>query len=55
MILNLKEVKVPVCLTAATVMYIQIVLDLIMGSAKLHGGTIMTLVHILVDVLNSFN
>jgi hypothetical protein len=55
MILDLKEVKTPVCLTAADVVRIQVVLDLIMGSAKLHGGAIVTLVHILVDVLDSFD
>ena len=55
MILNLKEVKAPVCLTAANIARIQVVLDLIMSSAKLHGGTIMALVHILEDVLDSFD
>jgi hypothetical protein len=55
MILDLKEVKAPVCLTAADITCIQVVLDLIMGCAKLHGGAIVTLVHILVDVLNSFD
>src|ERR1700679_209979 len=54
-VLHLKEVKPPVCLTAANVTRIQVMLDLIMGSAKLHGGTVMALVHILVDVLDSFD
>ena len=55
MILNLKEVKAPVCLTAADIVRIQVMLDLIMGIAKLHSGAIMALVHILVDILDSFN
>jgi hypothetical protein len=55
MILNLKEIKAPGCLTAANITRIQIVLDLILSSAKLHGGTIMALVHILVDVLDGFD
>jgi hypothetical protein len=55
MILDLKEVKAPVCLTAADIARIQVKLDLIMGFAKLHGGTIVALVHILEDVLDSFD
>jgi hypothetical protein len=55
MILDLKEIKAPVCLTAADIACIQVVLDLIMSSAKLHGGAIMALVDILVDILDSFN
>jgi len=55
MVLNLKEVKTPVCLTAANVACIQVKLDLILGSAKLHGGTIMALVHIFEDVLDCFD
>jgi hypothetical protein len=55
MILDLKEVKAPVCLTAADIARIQVVLDLIMGSAKLHGGAVMALVHILVDALDGFD
>jgi hypothetical protein len=55
MILNLKEIKAPGCLTAANITRIQIVLDLILSSAKLHGGTIVALVHILVDVLDGFD
>jgi hypothetical protein len=55
MILNFKEVKTPVGLTAADIARIQVKLDLILGSAKLHGGAIMALVDILVDVLDSFD
>src|SRR5713101_3372628 len=55
MILNLKEVKTPVCLTAANVACIQVKLDLILGSAKLHGGMIVALVHIFEDVLDCFD
>ena len=55
MILNLKEIKVSGCLIAANKMRIQIVLDLILSSVKLHSGTIMALVHILVDVLDGFD
>jgi len=55
MILDFKEVKAPVCLTAANITRIQVVFDLIMSSAKLHGGAIMALVHILVDVLDSLD
>ncbi len=55
MILDLKEIKVLVCLTAANITCIQVVLDLIMSSAKLHSGMIMALIHILVDVFDSFD
>jgi hypothetical protein len=54
-ILNLKKVKAPACLTAANIARIQIMLDLIMSCAKLHGGAIMALVHILVNVLDSLD
>jgi len=55
MILDFKEVKTPVCLTAADIASIQVKLNLIMSLAKLHGGAIVALVHILVDVLDSFD
>ena len=55
MLLNLKEVKTPGCLTATDVARIQVKLDLILGSAKLHSGAIMTLVHIIKDVLDSLD
>jgi len=55
MILNLKKVKMPVCLTGTDIACIQIDLNLILSSAKGHSGTIMSLVHILVDVLACFN
>src|SRR5713101_2637133 len=55
MVLNLKEVKTPVCLTAADIARIQVKLDLILGSVKLHGGTIVALVHIFEDVLDCFD
>jgi hypothetical protein len=55
MVLNLKEVKAPNCLTGADIACIQVVSDLIMGSAKLHGGAIVALVDILVDVLDGFD
>src|SRR6266852_8516740 len=54
-VLNLKEVKTPVCLTAANIACIQVKLNLILGSAKLHGGTIVALVHILVNVFHSLD
>ena len=55
MILDMKEVMAPGCLIAADITCIQVVLDLIMGSAKLHGGTIVALIDILVDVLDGFD
>jgi hypothetical protein len=55
MILDFKEVKAPVCLTAANIACIQVKLDLILGSAKLHSGAVMALVDILVDVLDSLD
>jgi hypothetical protein len=55
MIPDLKKVKALVGLTAADIVRIQIVLDLIMGSAKLHCGAVMALVDILVDVLDCFD
>src|SRR6266849_4167458 len=54
-ILDLKEIKAPVCLTAADIAHIQVKLDLILGGPKLHGGTIMALVHILVNVFHSLD
>src|SRR5882762_8491603 len=55
MILDLKKVKAPVGLTAANIACIQVMLDLIMGSAKLHSSAVMALVDILVDVLDCFD
>jgi hypothetical protein len=55
MILDMKEVMAPGCLTATDIVCIQVVPNLIMGSAKLHGGTIVALIDILVDVLDGFD
>jgi hypothetical protein len=52
MVLHLKEVKPPAGLAAADISGIQVLLDLICTGAKLHGGAVMALVHILVDVLD---
>jgi hypothetical protein len=43
MVLHLKKVKPPGCLTADNIMCIQVVPNLIMGSAKLHSGAVMVL------------
>jgi hypothetical protein len=45
----------PQSFTAADITCIQILLDLISASAKLHSGAIMALVHIFVDVLDSLD
>ncbi len=55
MILHFKKVETPVCLTTADIMCIQVKLDLILGSPKLHGGTIMAFVDILVNVFDCFD
>ena len=55
MLLHLKHVHVPEGFTAADIVCIQVVLDLICASAKLHGDPIMALVYILVDVLNGLD
>ena len=55
MILDFKKVEAPVGFTAADIARIQVMLDLIMGSAKLHCGAVMALVDILVDVLDCFD
>jgi hypothetical protein len=55
MILDLKKVKAPVGLTAADIARIQVMLDLIMGSAKLHCSAVMALVDIFVDILDCFD
>jgi hypothetical protein len=54
-ILDFKKVKMPVGLIATNIACIQVKLDLILGSAKLHSGMIMALVDKLVDVLDSFD
>src|SRR5258708_25267563 len=55
MILHFKKVEMAVCLTTADIMCIQVKLDLILGSPKLHSSTIMAFVDILVDVLDCFD
>jgi hypothetical protein len=53
LLLHVKEIEAPQSLTAADITCIQILLDLILASAKLYGGSIMALVHILIDILDS--
>jgi hypothetical protein len=55
MLLHVKEIEAPMSLTAANVAHIKVKLHFICASAKLHGGPVMALVHILVDVLNSLD
>jgi hypothetical protein len=55
MLLHLKEVKPPAGLTAGDISGIQVLLDLILTGAKLHGGAVVALVHILGDVLDCFD
>ena len=55
MLLNFKEVETPGCLTAANITRIQVKLDLILGSAKLHSGAIVALIHILEYVFDSLD
>jgi hypothetical protein len=54
-LMHLKKVETPNGLTGRDVSSIQVLLDLIVTGAKLHGGAVMALVHILVDVLDSFD
>jgi hypothetical protein len=55
MLLHGKHIQAPMSFTAADIVRIQILLDLISASAKLHGDPIMALVHILVDVLDGLD
>src|SRR5260221_14700948 len=55
MLLHFKKVETPLCLTPADITCIQVKLDLILGSPKLHSSTIMAFVDILVDVLDCFD
>ena len=55
MLLHCKHIQMPKSFTAANIACIQILLDLICASAKLHCGAIMALVHILVDVLDGLD
>ena len=55
MLLNLKEVETSSCLTAADIACIQVKLNLILGSAKLHSGAIMALIYILEYVPDSLD
>jgi hypothetical protein len=50
-----KEKEAPMSLTTADVARIQILLDFISTGSKLHGGPIMALVHILVDILDGLD
>jgi hypothetical protein len=55
LLLHVKHKKMPYSLWAANVPRIQILLDLIPACAKLHGGAIVALIHIFVDVLDSLD
>jgi len=55
LLLHFKEIEVPMSLTTADIARIKIELDLISASAKLHGGMIMALVDILVDVFDGLD
>jgi hypothetical protein len=55
MLLHLKEIKMPSSFTARDVSGIQVLLNLILTSAKLHGGAVVTLVHIFINVLDRFD
>jgi hypothetical protein len=55
MLLHGKHIETPMSFTAANIAHIKILLELITASAKLHGGPIMALVHILVDVLDGLD
>jgi hypothetical protein len=52
MLLHVKEVEAPYSFIAANIAHIQVKLDLIYASAKLHSGPIMPLVYILIYVLH---
>jgi hypothetical protein len=54
-LMHLKHVDTPKGLAARDISGIQVLLDLIHTGAKLHGGAVMTLVHILEDVLDCFD
>jgi hypothetical protein len=53
--LQLKKVKPPVGLATGDISGIQVLLDFIPTGAKLHGGAIMALVHILVNIFECFD
>ena len=55
MLLDIKKVETPASFIAANIAHIQVQLDLILGSAKLHNGAVMALVNILVDILDHFD
>ena len=55
LLLHAEEIESPKSLTTANVACIKIKLDFISASAKLHGGTVMAFVHILVDVLDGLD
>ena len=55
MLLHGKEIETPHSLTVTDVACIQVLLNLILTSAKLHSGPVMALVDILVDVLDSLD
>jgi hypothetical protein len=52
LLLHIKHIELPESLIATDVACIQVLLYLITTSAKLHGGVVMALIHILVDVLD---
>jgi hypothetical protein len=55
MVMHLKEIETPACFTATDVSGIQVLLDLINTGAKLHGGAVMTLVDILVNIFDGLD
>jgi len=52
MLLHIKEIEVPYSFIAANIVCIQVKLNLIYASSKLHSGPIMPLIHILIYVLD---
>jgi len=55
LLLHMKEIEAPQSLTATNIACIQILLDLILAPAKLHGSPVMALIDILVDVFDSLD
>jgi len=55
LLLHMKEIETPQSLTAANIACIQILPDLILAPAKLHGSPVMALVYIFIDIFDSFD
>jgi hypothetical protein len=55
LLLHMEEIETPQSLTAANIACIQILLDLILAPAKLHGSPVMALVYIFIDILDCFD